>query len=207
MATLTLQQAATYARAAGFTGDALVDIVAVVPGESGGSTTVVNSIGCVGVWQINQPVHVKDHPGWTVAWLQDPANNATAAKTIFDSQGMAAWEVWTNGTAAASLPAARAAVASIGGASAAGTTPGTPTATQADLLGSVVGGAQDVGGFLSGLTHTVIALAQWMGDATNWLRVGQVVVGGGLVLIGLQALGAPVVGKIPTAKLAAALAK
>ena len=63
--------------------------------ESGGDTAVVNSIGCVGLWQINQPVHVKSHPTWTVRWLQDPFNNARAAKAIHASQGWGAWEAYT----------------------------------------------------------------------------------------------------------------
>lgn len=53
--------------------------------ESGGNTTVVNSIGAVGVMQINQPVHVKAHPTWTVTWLKNPLNNFRAAKVLYDA--------------------------------------------------------------------------------------------------------------------------
>lgn len=192
MATLTLQQAAAYARAAGFTGNDLVDIVAVATPESSLSTTVVNSIGCVGVWQINQPVHVKDHPNWTVQWLQDPANNATAAKVIFDQQGMSAWESWTTGKAAGYLPAAQVAVASVGGGTATGTATSaaftsttTPTATPADLLG-------DSGKALGSIAHVVIAAAAWVANPDNWSRLIYVVIGGGLILVGLEAVGVPV---------------
>jgi hypothetical protein len=204
MPTLTLQQAATYARSAGFTGDDLVDIVAVATPESSLSTTVVNSIGCVGVWQINQPVHVRDHPTWTRAWLQDPANNATAAKAIFDVQGMAAWQAWTDGSARAYLPAARAAVAAAGGGTASGTAPG--PATQAgvlqDLGGAVagaVGGTVATGTFLANLTKMAVRTVEWMADPANWVRVIQVLLGGGLVLVGVQSLAKPVIDPIVSA--------
>jgi hypothetical protein len=70
-------------------------MAAIAMAESSGDTDVVNSIGCVGLWQINQPVHVKTHPRWTVKWLQNPLNNAAAAKEILKSQGLGAWEVYT----------------------------------------------------------------------------------------------------------------
>lgn len=194
MATLTLQQAAAYARAAGFTGDALVDIVAVAEPESSLSTTVVNSIGCVGVWQINQPVHVKDHPNWTVAWLQDPGNNAAAAYTVWQQQGMSAWQSWTTGRAAGYVSAAQVAVASVGGGTATGTattaalttaTPATGTVTQADLLG-------DSGKALGSIAHVIIAGAAWVANPDNWSRLIYVVLGGGIILVGLEMVGVPV---------------
>lgn len=70
-------------------------MAAIAMAESSGDTNVVNSIGCVGLWQINQPVHVKANPRWTVKWLQNPLNNAIAAKAILKSQGLGAWEVYT----------------------------------------------------------------------------------------------------------------
>lgn len=96
MATLSLNQMALIAATAGLPGDPWL-WAAVGMAESSGRTDVVNSIGCVGIWQINQPVHVKANPTWTVKWLQNPVNNALAAKKIHKSQGMNAWEVYTNG--------------------------------------------------------------------------------------------------------------
>lgn len=49
MAMLSMTQIAAYAKGAGFTGNALITAVAVAMAESSGSTTVVNSIGCVGL--------------------------------------------------------------------------------------------------------------------------------------------------------------
>ncbi|MEU0398349.1 transglycosylase SLT domain-containing protein [Streptomyces sp. NPDC006208] len=91
---LTLGQMSMLARAAGLPGDPDV-WAAVGMAESSGDTNVVNGIGCVGIWQINQPVHVKSNPTWTVKWLQNPMNNAIAAKKIHKSQGWNAWEAYT----------------------------------------------------------------------------------------------------------------
>src|ERR1044071_8543890 len=95
MATLTTAQMETYAALAGLPNPPLW--AAIGRAESGGRTDVVNSIGCVGWLQINQPVHVKSHPTWTQAWLKDPANNARAAQEIYDAQGLGAWETYPNG--------------------------------------------------------------------------------------------------------------
>jgi len=91
---LSLHEMAAFAAMAGLPGDPY-KWAAIGMAESSGDTDVVNSIGCVGIWQINQPVHVKAHPTWTVKWLQNPLNNARAAKVIYDSQGFNAWEAYT----------------------------------------------------------------------------------------------------------------
>lgn len=90
---LTQSQIYAIAVAAGLPDPKLMAAIAMA--ESSGDTTVVNSIGCVGLWQINQPVHVKAHPSWSVKWLQNPLNNAQAAKVILKQQGLGAWEVYT----------------------------------------------------------------------------------------------------------------
>lgn len=95
MATLTQGEIYAVAVIAGLPEPTLMSAIAMA--ESSGRTGVVNSIGCVGLWQINQPVHVKAHPKWTKEWLANPFNNAQAAKVIYKSQGLKAWEVYTNG--------------------------------------------------------------------------------------------------------------
>jgi lysozyme-like protein len=57
MATLTINQAATYARTAGFSGDNLITILAIAMAESGLNTTIQNSIGATGILQIYLAVH------------------------------------------------------------------------------------------------------------------------------------------------------
>ena len=49
---LSMTQIAGYAKQAGFSGNALVTAVAVAMAESSGNTSVVNSLGCTGLWQI-----------------------------------------------------------------------------------------------------------------------------------------------------------
>jgi hypothetical protein len=93
MAKLTQSQVYAIALAAGLPDPKKMAAIAMQ--ESSGDTNVVNSIGCVGLWQINQPVHVKSHPTWTVKWLQNPFNNAAAAKIILKTQGLGAWEAYT----------------------------------------------------------------------------------------------------------------
>lgn len=97
MATLTTEQMTALALQAGFTPDQARIMGGIGQAESSGRTDVINRIGCVGLFQINQPVHVKDHPTWTVQWLQNPVNNATAARQVFKEQGYAAWTTYTSG--------------------------------------------------------------------------------------------------------------
>ncbi len=69
MATITVGQAIQYARNAGFTGQSLVDIVAIAWAESNFNTTVVNSIGATGILQIL----LSAHPDVSSAQAKDPA--------------------------------------------------------------------------------------------------------------------------------------
>lgn len=114
MTTLTLRSIARVAYQAGFKGDALVTATAIAFAESSGRVEVVNSIGCVGLWQINQPVHVAAHPKWTRAWLQNAANNAAAAYELSNGgTRWSPWSVYTSGAYKKHLPAARTAAAAI----------------------------------------------------------------------------------------------
>lgn len=95
MTVLTASEIAGYAEAAGFTGTRLQIAVAVALAESGGDTGVINELGCVGLWQIQQ----SSHPTWSVTQLQDPTINAQAAFVI--SSGGIKWTPWdtfNNGT-------------------------------------------------------------------------------------------------------------
>jgi len=111
MATYSLAQIAQVAYAAGFRGDALVTATAVAFAESSGRTDVVNSIGCVGLWQIYQKVHP-----WagTIDQLKNPATNARAAYVISNhGTTWKPWEAYTRGMHVKYLAAARAAVESL----------------------------------------------------------------------------------------------
>lgn len=86
MAKWSRAQIAVMARAVGW-GSHSEDVAEVAMAESGGDDKVVNSIGCVGLLQINQPEHVSAHPKWTRAWLQNPMNNLAAGLVLFKAAG------------------------------------------------------------------------------------------------------------------------
>lgn len=85
-----------------------VIMVATGMAESDGRVEVVNSIGCVGVWQINAPVH-KKYDRRRLA--RDPLYNCRAALEIYRAQGLGAWSAYTNGAWRKHLTAARRGVA------------------------------------------------------------------------------------------------
>ena len=96
MANYSFDQIARVAYKAGFRGSALEKAVAIAWAESSGRTTVVNYLGCVGLWQVYQRVHHKAHPSWTTSWLKNPTNNAKAA-WVLSSHGKN-WRPWTTYT-------------------------------------------------------------------------------------------------------------
>ena len=113
MAILSMTEIAAYAKAAGFSGNSLITAVAVAMAESSGSTTVVNRLGCTGLWQIYVKVHKKAHPTWTTSWLKQPGNNAHAAYVLSNrGKNWRPWEAYTNGAYRKYLSAARRAVKS-----------------------------------------------------------------------------------------------
>jgi TP901 family phage tail tape measure protein len=63
-------------------------MAAIALAESGGDPSVVNSIGATGLWQI--------HPGG--AKYKDPLTNARTAVAKLHTQGLGAWEAYTNGS-------------------------------------------------------------------------------------------------------------
>lgn len=179
MAKLSLSQMELYARAAGLPDPA--KWAAIGMAESSGRTDVVNSIGCVGIWQINQPVHVKSHPRWTVSWLKDPMHNAQAAKVIYDAQGMGAWQAYTSGAWRKYYKGS-----SSGGASQAAWWDIIPGTGLAEKGGEAVAGAGSVVTEVSRIAQAVGKAGNWISDPQNWIRIGYVAIGGVLVVVGLQ---------------------
>lgn len=118
MATLSMTQIARVAKKAGFSGKNLQIAVAVAYAESTGRTTVVNYLGCTGLWQIYQRVHAKAHPSWTTAWLKVAENNAKAA-WILSSHGKnwRPWETYTNGMYKKHMSSAASAIKKAGSSS------------------------------------------------------------------------------------------
>ena len=116
MATLTDREIATYAAQAGFKGTDLTTAVAVAIGESSGRTAVVGApFTTVGLWQINVSALKSEHPLWSVGWLQNPANNAKAAFTLWRQRKWVPWTVYTSGKYREFWKRAQAATANVSG--------------------------------------------------------------------------------------------
>jgi len=177
MPTLTRGQIEVYARAAGLPGPLFASIALA---ESSGRTDIVNSIGCVGLWQINQPVHVKDHPTWSTGWLKDPANNAAAAKVLYRQSGLLPWissaPKWTLDNAWSTFRRGGGSVVEQFERKFGGVT---------DVVGDVTGGVTDVAGSALRLVDVAERTGTWVSTPANWARVAYV--GGGLVLVAVAA--------------------
>jgi hypothetical protein len=185
MPTYRAQDLAGFAANAGFTGDAAVKAVAIALAESGGRSDVVNSIGATGLWQINQPVHVKAHPGWTQAYLKDPINNAKAAYEL--SSGGTNWKPWvvyTTGAYLLYMPQAKTAVDANGGSKHGTAVPDNP------LIPDAI--EQQAQG-LAALAQFPAKILAWISDRNNSIRIAKVVVGGGLVIGALIVVSRPVI--------------
>jgi len=206
MPTLTQAQMQMYAASAGLNPPDLWAAIGMA--ESSGRTDVVNSIGCVGWLQINQPAHISAHPNWTVAWLQNPANNAQAAKVIFKEQGFGAWEAYTNGTYKKFYHSGSS-VTNTGFL-------GIPDPSQwwyyltaplealPDGVGGTLGNLPGVSQF-AGVASGIEKGFHWISTPYNWVRIGYVVLGGALLALGANLLVQSAALKFESSKLKAAI--
>ena len=227
MTILTQDQIVQVARAGGLPGDPEV-WSAIAMAESSGDPTVVNEIGCVGLWQINQKAHVKAHPTWTVAWLQNPVNNAKAASVIYRAQGFDAWEGYTGPSGHGSSGNWRnfyrkskavqvfdwndpfglwpkgwgKAPGSKGGDTLNDWTDGSGSTSQ-----SLDPGIGDVATGVGTIAEAVKKTAVWLGNSKHWVQIGYVVGGGVLVLLGLTIVARPLLNATPTGRAVTTAAK
>jgi hypothetical protein len=103
---LDYDQVAALAIRAGFSKSLSVTMTAVAKAESSFRTAAVSYIGCCGgLWQINFTVHPVSKSD-----TFDPYINAQWAKKVYDSQGLSAWEAYTNGSYSQYVASAQAAV-------------------------------------------------------------------------------------------------
>lgn len=90
---MSAKEIAQTAYNAGWRGEELVIATAVALAESSGQYWVVNSIGCVGLWQVYVKVHIGAHPSWTTENMKDPNKNAAAAMVLYkDSAARRGWD-------------------------------------------------------------------------------------------------------------------
>jgi hypothetical protein len=208
---MSAKQIAQVAYNAGWRGEELVTATAVALAESSGRYWVVNSIGCVGLWQINVPVHKQ----WTTAAMKDPAQNAAAAMTLYNgakSAGRNPWSPWeaytgpdgrgSDGPYTLELGRARIAAAQIKGggsvtvpasdATGGGTGSGTVDEAAFETIsggGALLGGGLGMllGGPAGGLIGTLLGLGGDAADGTGGLVSGGVGVAKGVVSLSLLA--------------------
>lgn len=178
----------------------------VAMAESGGDAHVVNSIGCVGLLQINQKVHVASHPQWTVSWLQDPMNNLTAGLVLFKAAGGRFDRDWADSKNKGGIPEGwgphvPAALGGGGsgpaGASQASSDPcdalkGTPgydycTRSQGDN-GTGGNSFGDTAAELGRLAQAVAKAGNWVADPANWVRIAYVAGGAVLALVAVNVI-------------------
>ncbi|MFE0812668.1 transglycosylase SLT domain-containing protein [Streptomyces sp. NPDC058848] len=207
------------ARAVGW-GERSADAAEVAMAESGGDDKIVNSIGCVGLMQINQPVHVKAHPTWTRKWLQNPMNNLKAALVLYEAAGRKFDGPW--------LDSRDKGGGGGWGGKVSGSSGGTRgTQVDDDPCGLLYGPAKEAcmeahegggggGGVLDGMAETAAQLGRiaqavakagnWLSDPNNWVRIAYVGGGAFLALVAVNTIVQPyaarsyrqVAGALPT---------
>lgn len=202
MATWTRPEVEVLARATGW-GNASKDVSYVAMAESSGDDKVVNSIGAVGLLQILQPVHVKAHPTWTTAWLQNPQNNMRAGLVLYKAAGNKFDGPWLDSRDKGA------------GGGWGKDVKGTGTSTDQGGIGDAISGGVDaVTGAVEGtaqIAQLIGAATLWISNPKNWIRIMYAVGGSVLVVAGIGIIGSntktgqAIAGTAKTAAKAAAL--
>lgn len=190
MAHLTMVEIARIAAGAGFSGADLPIAAAVTQPESGGNSEKRNLNSredSRGLWQINTFAH----PEFNNSNLYDPAVNASAAYAVFKKQGWNAWTGYTSGAYLMYLPAAKSAASQVQT-----TTTNTATTTESYAEIQNISTIGDIAGTLKTLTALALKTGAWIADPGNWIRVGQTMVGGALIAIGLGVVAMPAIKKV-----------
>lgn len=175
MAVLTAGQVAWAAQQGGFSGQQIPLFTAIAAGESSWDTTarghyVENGVThyVYGLWQISD-VHkeLMQQYDWT-----NPVDNARMAKKIYDTQGLRAWEVYTNGSYLQDYGKGLAGAAN-------------PTPIEGNVGGGGVAQATQAG-FVDDTITGVGTFFDKIQSGWFWLRVGEIVGGVVLLVVGLS---------------------
>lgn len=185
MATLTRDQIAMYAQAAGLSAADAKTATAIALAESGGNPQAHNGNAATGddsygLWQINMtdaaggPSRRRRLGLTSDAQLFDPAVNARAMAMISSNgRDFTPWTTYTSG-------AYKRAAAQQAGWEEWFLPPALGLAPEGSIPGV------DTGGGLESLAELAVGAGEWLSKAHNWVRVAQVVSGGALVLVGLS---------------------
>lgn len=218
MATWSRVQIEVMARGEGW-GKRSKDISHVAMAESAGNDKVVNSIGCVGLLQINQPVHVKAHPTWTRSWLQNPGNNLKAGLALYKAAGNKLDGPWLDSRDKGSGGGWGSKVSGgSGGTDASQAGDGGMTREEAEKacelvppsvkdrciaanmgnpergpLGgdSPLDGIGEVAGQLGRMAQAIAKAGNWLAEPKNWVRIAYVTGGGLLALTAVAVIVRP----------------
>lgn len=223
MAVLSQQQIAQYAAQAGMSDPITMSAIAMA--ESSGRTDAHNPIppdDSYGLWQINmigsEGASRRAALGISSnTQLYDPAVNARAAAVILREQGPTAWSTYSSGAYAKYLPATDSAGKAVqagwwdnfwngfkkGFNTAPGPTIGDPNGADAPPFGTLGNAADAIGSIATDVSKA----AAWMSQARNWVRVGYVIGGGALVLMGLGIVARPLLAGTPAGRIASAAHK
>lgn len=192
MTRLSQSQLAMYAAAAGAANPQLAAAVGMA--ESGGNTSSHNIIppdDSYGAWQINMlgalgPARRKQFGITSNSQLFDISTNARAMVALSNGgTDFSAWSTYTSGAYKRYLPGAQNAgwLGDLGNGIASGIDP-LGNAAGIDPLGNLLNGGNPLSGVTDSLSF-IDSAASWVSKASNWLRVGYVIGGGILVVVGL----------------------
>jgi Lysozyme like domain len=143
--------------------------------ESGGNPAAVNpkdnngTQSSYGLWQISTGTHTAPNPNWST-----PLTSAQLAVTKYNSQGLGAWGTYTSGSYQKYL-AIGAKYPNIGAVQ-------QPSgATFSNVIGSITAPIKSVEDLIKAIGPAVAFLT----NPASWVRVGEFVVGGAMIVTGI----------------------
>jgi Lysozyme like domain len=189
MATIGIREIGTFAYKAGFRDVSLATAIAVAMAESGGNTTKRGKYGERGLWQINtRPNANPQYASWN---LEDPATNARAAYEIWSKNGWQPWSTFTSGAYEKYQVDAVSAQSDVEIAGGVGGHAGFKGNPPGETSAPGVPGSEALQG-VKAVVEALNRIGAWISSPGNILRIVEVVVGGGLLLVAIAAISKPV---------------
>ncbi len=154
-------------------------MAAIALAESGGNSDAENYC-CVGLWQVN----VLAHKQYSRAQMRDPLANLQAACAIYKSQGLGAWESYTNGSYKKFIDPVNKSIKQAGGSE---------EIKGVGTFGIGVGptiapeASETLRGALS-WTKELAKLLSFITSSEGWARIGKVVLGSAFLVIAIDQL-------------------
>src|SRR5271157_2305732 len=153
-------------------------MAAIALAESAGKTNAGNYC-CHGLWQVNTLVHP-----YTIAQMENPIENAKVAGAILKSQGLGAWESYTNGsykkyyTGAVTPVSGTTNVSFLGGVD-----PSELFTNPGGSLGKILGEST------GGNPLSLIGKFEQLFSGEFWIKVGKILLGIFLLMAGVLGMG------------------